>query len=126
MRNLPATFTRLMLNMYCSHLTRVTWNGSYSNFFKVYNGVKQGAIISPVLFCIYIDGLLCRLEDSRTGCCMGQFFAGALAYADDLTLVAPTSMRRLLALSTEHASEFDIIFNGAKSKCLYFVISTQE
>jgi hypothetical protein len=122
MRNLPATFTRLMLNMYCSHFTRVTWNGSYSNFFKVYNGVKQGAIISPVLFCIYIDGLLRRLEDSRTGCYMGQFFAGALAYADDLTLIAPTprSMRRLLALSTEYASEFDIIFNGAKSKCLYF------
>jgi hypothetical protein len=124
-RNLPVTFTRLMLNMYCSHLTRVTWNGSCSNFFKVYNGVKQGAIISPILFCIYIDGLLRKLEQSRVGCFMGKFFVGALAYADDLTLLAPTprSLRRLLTICEEYASEFDIIFNGAKSKCLFITPS---
>ena len=47
---------------------------------------------------------------------MGKFFVGALAYADDLTLLAPTprSLRRLLTICEEYASEFDIIFNGAK------------
>jgi hypothetical protein len=57
-RYLPVTFSRLMLSMYYSQLTRVTWNGSCSNFFEVYNGVKQGAIISQILISIYIDGLL--------------------------------------------------------------------
>jgi hypothetical protein len=67
-----------MLNMYCRHLTRVTWNGSCSHFFKVCNDVKQGAIISPILLFIYTDGLLRKLEENRVGCFMGKFFVGAL------------------------------------------------
>ena len=33
---------------------RVKWNNMYSDYFSVTNGVKQGGIISPLLFCIYI------------------------------------------------------------------------
>jgi Reverse transcriptase (RNA-dependent DNA polymerase) len=89
--------------------------------FGVQNGVKQGAILSPILFCIYFDGLLCRLRDSGVGCVVGSIFAGALAYADDLTLLSPTprAMRTLLSICENYASEFDILFNGTKSKCLF-------
>jgi hypothetical protein len=48
-RSPPATYVRLMLNLYTNHTTRIAWNGVYSNSFKVLNGVKQGAIISPIL-----------------------------------------------------------------------------
>ena len=37
-----------------------------TNFCAVYN--KQGGVISPVLFCIYIDGLLQLLSKSKVGC----------------------------------------------------------
>ncbi len=42
------------------------------------NGVKQGGIISPILFCVYLDGLLNELTNSSLGCHMGGMFAGAL------------------------------------------------
>jgi hypothetical protein len=120
-RSLPAPYVRLMLNMYTNHITRVAWNGVYSNSFKVLNGVKQGAIISPILFCIYLDGLLCRLRDSGVGCFVGSIFVGALAYADDLSLLSPTpsGIRQLLSICESYAREFDIVFNGAKSKCIF-------
>ena len=54
-RNLPSHIIRLLLNMYTDQHVRVLWNGIYSCSFSVMNGVKQGAIISPILFCVYLD-----------------------------------------------------------------------
>jgi len=34
-------------------------------------------VISPILFCIYIDDLLTRLSSSGVGCYVGLDFAGA-------------------------------------------------
>jgi hypothetical protein len=48
---------------------------------------------------------------------------GALAYADDIVLVAPTpsAMRLMLATCDRFAAEYDIIFNALKSNFLVFV-----
>ena len=84
----------------------------------VHNGVKQGGVLSPILFCVYFDDLLRRLAASRIGCFIGECFVGALAYADDLVLLSPTprAMRVLLSrpISNDFASDFNVIFNAAK------------
>ena len=85
--------------------------------------MKQGGVLSPVLFCIYIDGLLTKLSESGVGCYMGDNFLGALGYADDIVLIAPSpsAMRKLLAICDGYASDYDIIFNTDKSKFIVFV-----
>jgi len=65
----------------------VAWNGARSNSFRVFNGVRQGALLCPVLFCVYFDTLLISLSQAGTGCHFGSFFVSALTYADDLVLV---------------------------------------
>lgn len=52
-RDLPFVASRLLLNKYTCQANRVLWNGFYSNSFPVKNGVKQGGIVSPMLFCVY-------------------------------------------------------------------------
>ena len=52
--------------------------------------MRQGGVLSPLLFAVYIDELLIRLERLRTGCYSGCFFVGALCYADDIVLLAPS------------------------------------
>ena len=66
------------------------WNGLTSNAFSVSRGVRQGGVLSPILFTLYIDNLLKELSHSNVGCYWKNIFVGALAYADDLTLLAPS------------------------------------
>lgn len=119
-RGLPACITRLLINLYTVNQVRVLWAGITSDLFTAINGVKQGGVISPVLFCVYIDDLLVRLSLSGVGCFIGLDFVGALAYADDIVLLAPTpsAMRQMLRICDEYAAAYDIIFNAEKSKFL--------
>ena len=53
---------------------------------------------------------------------MGGHYAGALAYAIDITLISPsmTGLRKMSSICEQYASEYDILFNGSKSKLLFF------
>jgi hypothetical protein len=119
-RDVPPVWLRLLANMYTNHSTQIAWNGICSTSFLVKNGVKQGGILSPVLFCVYLDGLLKLLEFSGVGCFIGRCFVGALAYADDIVLLAPTAgaLRTMLSICDEYADDFDVIFNARKSRWL--------
>ena len=67
---------------------------------------------------MYIDGLLNVVSEAGVGCHMGHMFVGALAYADDIVLISPTvhGMRSMLNTCDEYAKDFDVVFNGSKSK----------
>ena len=41
------------------------------------NVVRQGSVLSPFLFAVYLDGLLVELSKSGVGCHWGSSFAGA-------------------------------------------------
>jgi len=122
-RGLPACIIRILINMYTGNQACVLWAGFVSDYFTVRNGVRQGGVVSPILFCIYIDDLLLRLSLSGVGCYIGLSFAGALAYADDIVLIAPTpnATRKLLAICDDFAAQYDIVFNADKSKFLVIV-----
>jgi Reverse transcriptase (RNA-dependent DNA polymerase) len=78
-RDIPPHDIRVLLNMYTDQQIRVLWNGEYSNCFSVKNGVKQGAVVSTILFCVYLDVLLTELKKTGLGCFIGAWFAAALA-----------------------------------------------
>ena len=46
----------------------VRWGRASSTPFTVSNGVRQGGVLSPVLFSIYLDELLMKLESLGVGC----------------------------------------------------------
>ena len=43
-------------------------------------------MLSPVLFCVYLDELLHALSAAKVGYYVGDIFVSAMAYADDLVL----------------------------------------
>ncbi len=62
--------------MYVNHKVRVRWESAHSSYFNVSNGVKLGGVISPILFYIYIDGLLVEWEKSGVVCFLQCIFWG--------------------------------------------------
>jgi len=60
---------------------------------------------------------LVRLREAGVGCYVSGWFVRALAYADELVLLAPTAaaMRRLLSVCDSFASEYNMLFNAKKS-----------
>ena len=59
---------RLRFNLYGIQQFQIRWNNCISNMYKLTNGVKQGAVLSPILFTIYIDGLFYELKRAGVGC----------------------------------------------------------
>ena len=126
-RNICPMVCRLLLYMYVNQKLRVRWVDTLSEAFGVKNGVKQGGVISPIFYCVYIDGLLLELQRSHVGCYVGQVFSGAYAYADDLTLLAPSlsALKEMVSICSKYAADFDISFNAKKSQLIIFKCSNK-
>ena len=121
-KGVSVLIVRLLICMYTKQRLRVRWSHVISDTFGAQNGVKQGGVLSPILFAIYMDELLIRLKKSGIGCHIGNTFLAALAYADDVTLVCPTlkSLKLLVKICEVYADEYHVLFNGPKSKLLVF------
>jgi len=65
--------------------------------------------------------MLAHYSESGVRCYIGKVFVGALAYADDIVLLAPTPsvMRRLLRICDQYGRQFSVMFNAAKSAWLH-------
>lgn len=88
----PCFLIRLLLNTNTEQQVRILWSGIFSSSFGVINGVRQGGIISPILFCIYFDVLLIHLREAGVGCYTGFWFVSSLAYPGNIVLIAPTAI----------------------------------
>ena len=100
----------------------VRWGNTISTHFTVANGVKQGGVISPILFNIYMDKLSIALNSLGIRGCLGNVFLNHLCYADDLCLISlsSTGMQQLLYICQNYAMDQQLLFNGSKSCSLCF------
>ena len=119
---------RLLIFIYRNQSCFIRWNSKTSQTFTVKNGVRQGAILSPSLFCMYLDTLLGLLRDAGVGCHVGGQFLGAYGYADDVILLAPSreGLQRMLEICENFSSSHSMLFSTdpdptkSKTKCLFF------
>jgi hypothetical protein len=121
-RDLPSIVVRVIVDMYKRQQMRTVWNKKYSETFQTGNGVRQGGVISPVLFCVYMDHLLHRLENAGVGCWFGNSYYGAIGYADDLVLLSPTGsgLQRMLSICEEFGDKYGVQYNAKKTMCILF------
>ena len=89
-----------MINWYANLSCQVRWGEIFSNWFPIIACVRQGGILSPIFYYIYVDELVQLLTEAGIGCHVRNLFLSILLYADDICLVAPSvrGLQRLLNL----------------------------
>ena len=90
-RKMPAIVVRVLAYSYQEQLAWVRWGRSCTSAtFGISNGTRQGSVASPAFWSVYLDPLFSLLRKDGIGCHIGGIFMGAVGYADDLILLAPS------------------------------------
>ena len=84
----PVNIILLLLNWYEHSTAVVSWNGVLSDSYRLRAGVRQGGVISPILFAVYIDTVIVTIQNLGLGCHVGMRSMSIFMYADDLVLIS--------------------------------------
>jgi len=100
----------------------VRWNNVLEEPFVVKCGVRQGGVLSPYLFAVYIDDLIAQLTQSGHGIYIEQLFVGCVRYADDIALLSAScyGLQKLVDICSSYGISWDIKFNPLKSQLITF------
>ncbi|CAG2196515.1 unnamed protein product [Mytilus edulis] len=95
---------KALRSLYNNVQSCIKLNGLLSDWFPVNTGLKQGCIISPLLFNFFINDLIDEVKKLNVGISIGEEKVCIMLYADDVVFL------------TESESELQIILNTLEYK----------
>ena len=116
---LPQSHWLFLYTWYKSMKCVVRWNGSLSESFCIKRGTKQGSVLSPILFNIFINDLLIELAGCDYGVRIGTNVFNSFAYADDISVASltTTGLQSLINICYQYAKKWRFSFGILKTKC---------
>ena len=116
--SVPLCVIHVLVNWYSKLFSSVRWGCANSDEFKISCGVRQGGVLSPSLFCTYVDNILSKL--SKYGCRMNGTSYGSFMYADDLILLAPSvaELQLKVKVCCDELNAINLKLNTNKSYCI--------
>jgi len=138
----PAKFINIIRSFHDGMKALVAQGENHSKEFDVSNGVKQGCVLAPTLFSLYLSAMLeVAFEDSSDGVFIQsrhdadlfnishfkaktktcQKIVREMLFADDSALVAhdAETMQRLVDRFSKAAEQFSLKINIKKTECLF-------
>jgi Reverse transcriptase (RNA-dependent DNA polymerase) len=111
-RRIPTKLLDLLVYWLENSFSRVKWDGFLSHVFKLEFGVRQGSVLSPFLFAIYLNDLV----DYRRS----YYSNFVILYADDIMLLSRSvcELQRMLTACERELSWLDMSINSKKSCCI--------
>ena len=121
-RGMSPVVLQLLMTWYRYSNAFVRWGTSVSHVFPLTVGVRQGGVLSPLLFNVYVDSFIQRLKMSNLGCRIGSCYLGCIMYADDLILAAPSLcvLQQMVNICIDEASHINMQFNPRKCSVIRF------
>jgi len=116
-RNFPSQLINIFISWYSKSYVKVKWKDKLSESFQVSAGVRQGGVLSPFLFAIYIEDIVSELKREKKGCIVNGVYLGCFLYADDILLLSQSvsCMQIMLNICTKQSKCLDLKFNVVKS-----------
>jgi len=90
-RNLPITLLDLLEYWLNNCFSCIKWNCIHSDMFAVHFGVRQGSVLSPILFAVYLNDIFTDHYSIRN--------SFVILYADDILLQVTFSITELQCLT---------------------------
>ena len=85
---IKGNFLKVIKSLYDQVKSCVRGNNSLTDIFPCNRGVRQGCLLSPVLFALYLNDLNRQVKESSQGVLVDDISIHSLLYADDLGLIA--------------------------------------
>ena len=119
-RNVPLCFLMSVIYLYCNMSCTVKWKSVHGRVFDITTGTKQGGILSPDFFSLYINDLISLLTKCGYGSSIIGLVISCLFFADDIVLISPSryGLQQMLDICFTYCSEFCLDFNVSKSKIM--------
>jgi hypothetical protein len=119
---------RVVREMYRGVKSAVLVEGEASDYFEVEIGVRQGDVLSPWLFNIFVEGLVDKLRGKELGIRIEGRLVGIMLFADDIVLLADDEgmMQRMLDELSEWCKQYRMEVNETKSAVLCFGGKVEE
>jgi len=117
-RNVPMCLITILKNWYEKSYCQVKWGSVLSEPFALLAGVRQGGVLSPILFSVYVDDILLKL--ASYGCVISGISMSSFMYADDLILLSPSlsELQHMVNVCELEFAGLDLVVNRTKSECL--------
>ena len=119
-------FLRVCQNLYCDVGARVRVGKVFSERYTIEEGLRQGCILSPSLFCLFLMDLADELERRGLGVKVTGTWMGACFFADDIVLMAESGkeLQCMLDVVYKYANRWKLRFNA--SKCGVLVVGQKK
>lgn len=115
-------FLNVLKSLYAQVECCVKLNGHMTDWFSVTSGLKQGCVLSPILFNIFINDLVDELKTLNVGIKIDEDLICVLLYADDVVLMAEneSDLQVLLDVLSSWCSNNFLSINFEKSNIVHF------
>uniref|UniRef100_A0A8D8T8A4 Craniofacial development protein 2 n=1 Tax=Cacopsylla melanoneura TaxID=428564 RepID=A0A8D8T8A4_9HEMI len=112
---------KIITNLYWNQTAVLRTDGEHTEEVKILRGVRQGCILSPILFNLYSEHIFREaLDDMEEGITINGTKLNNLRYADDTLVFADSiqSLQKLMNKITEVSSSYGLDINASKTKVM--------
>ena len=116
---------RMITSIYNKVQSCVLVEGVTTRWFEVEVGVRQGCVVSPIFFSIFVDGLARKIKESGLGVEIEggeQENLGLLMYADDIVLIAKNEkdLQNMIDIVVKYSHKWRFELNSKKTEIVIF------
>ena len=115
-------FLNILKKMYKNASSCVRVNDVDSDWFPNNSGIKQGCVLFPTLFDMFINDLMLDIQALNIGIGLGDYNLGALLYADDVVVLGETEsdLQTTLDIVAAWCNKWGLSINPKRRKILHF------
>jgi len=119
-RLVPTELLVVIENWFSKCFTCVNFMSALSSFFQLKCGVRQGGVLSPHFFALFIDEVVNSVKSLGIGCYMRHMCMSIILYADDILLLAPSigCLQQLFLICEAELNSIGMLINENKTVCM--------